>query len=162
MTKRRKDLVTNDQQPSLFDRLLQEKEERQQNRPGRLNIDAQYNAAIERAINHYIAANPGKSIDTFCDELGEALGIVIKVSTIRNFMAESHPHRWPGSWAAAVCIITGCNAPAEITNDTIGIYTVQGPDALRAEIQRLDEQTKKLQKERQRRLLFLQALEGSK
>jgi hypothetical protein len=162
MTKTKKTLVTNPDQLGLFDRLLQEKEERVCQRPGRLNIDVQFNAAIEKAINHYITQNPGKSLDSFCEELSSALGISIKTSTLRNFMAESHPHRWPGSWVAAICLISGCNAPAEVTNDTIGVYTLPGPDALRAEIQKHDEKIRLLQAEKRKRQLFLQELEGNR
>ena len=48
----------------------------------------------------------------------------------------------------------------EIQAEAAGIYTLPGPDALRAEIQKLDEQTKKLQREKQKRLLFLKEIGG--
>ena len=168
MTMNRKKTVINPNQLNFFDRLLQEKEERQQQRAGRLNLDAQLNAAVDRAIKQY-RSETGKSLDLFCDELSEALGYAVKPSTINNFLAESHPHRWPASWIAAICIITGCSEPAAVTNDTIGLYTVKGPDALRAEIEKLDEEERKIEEDKRRikqeklkRRLFLQELEGKR
>lgn len=168
MTKRKKCLVEHPDQLSFFDRLLQEKVEREQQRAGRLNLDAQLNAAVERAIAQWRSMT-GKSLDLFCDELSEAIGCIVKPSTINNYLAVSHPHRWPASWIAAICIITGCNEPASVTNDTIGIYTVKGPDALRAEIEKLDEEEReaeenkrRIRQEKQKRRLFLQELEGKR
>jgi hypothetical protein len=162
MTKRLKRLVNDNGQLSLFDRLVQEQAERQQQRPGRHNIDVQLNAAIDRAISHYIANNPGKSKATFCDELSDALGFQVKLSTINNFLADSHPHRWPAGWVPSICIITGCNEPINVLNDAIGVFTLPGPDALRAEIQKLDEQSKDLLAQKRTRMLFLKELEGKR
>lgn len=168
MTKSKKKLVTDPDQLSFFDRLLQEKEDREQTRAGRYNIDAQVNAAIERAIKNY-RDQTGSSLDQFCDELGEALGIMVRATTVNNFLSDSHPHRWPFSWAAAICLITGCNEPVQVINDTIGLYTVKGPDALRAEIEKLDEEERKadeekrrIRAEKQKRRLFLKELEDRK
>lgn len=168
MTKQRQKSVTDSGQLSFFDRLLQEKEERQLQRPGRLNIDALLNAAIDHAIRQYRTVTR-KSLDNFCDELGEALGLVIKPSTINNYLSESHPHRWPAGWIPAICIITGCTEPADVMNDTSGLYTVKGPDALRAEIEKLDEEERRYEEEKRRikkeklkRRLFLEELEGRK
>jgi hypothetical protein len=49
-----------------------------------------------------------------------------------------------------------------VQNDAVGLYTLPGADALRAEIQKLDEAVHELQHEKRKHQLFLQELEGKR
>lgn len=66
----------------------------------------------------------------------------------------------PGRLYAAFCVATGDIELIRIQAEAAGVFTLPGPDALRAEIQKLDEETKKLQAEKRKRQVFLQELEG--
>lgn len=157
MTKNKKSLVTHKDQLNLFDLLRQEQEERQQSRPGRLNITAQIQAAIKNAIQ-----NVRKSRETIAEEMTELLGVEITTDKLYNWTAGSHPHRMPGEYYSAFCVATGDIELIRIQAEAAGVFTLPGPDALRAEIQKLDERTKELQAEKRKRQLFLQELEGKK
>lgn len=154
MTKTKKNLVT---QLNLFDLLLQEKAEREQSRAGRLNITGQINAAIKRAIK-----NVSKSRETIADEMTDLTGERVTVGMINNWTADSHPHDMPGRFYSAFCVATGDIELIRIQAEAAGVFTLPGPDALRAEIQKLDEQTRELQAEKRKRQMFLQELEGRK
>ena len=65
----------------------------------------------------------------------------------------------PAEYLPAFCRVTGCNAPLAIMGKLVGLFVLPGPDALRAEIQRLDEETKKLQAEKRKRQAFLREME---
>lgn len=155
MTKRKKSLVNDNSQMSLFDLLRQEQAERSADRPARLNIAVQLAAAIKNAIR-----NAPKSRETMADDMSELAGERVTVGMINNWTAASHPHEMPGRLYAAFCVATGNIDLIRIQAEAAGVFTVPGPDALRAEIQKLDEETRKLQAEKRKRTLFLQELEG--
>jgi len=157
MTKIRKKLVTDKKQMNLFDLLLQEKVEREQTRPARLNISAQIAAAIKNAIS-----NVKKSRETLAEEMSELLGIEITADKLYNWTAGSHPHRMPGEYYSAFCVATGDIELIRLQAEAAGVFILPGPDALRAEIQKLAEETKKLQAEKKKRQMFLQELEGKR
>lgn len=157
MTKHKKSLVTPANQLSLFDILIQEKAEREQARPARLNISAQIHAAIKNAIR-----KAPKSREMIADEMTALLGIEITADKLYNWTADSHPHRMPGEYYSAFCVATGDIELIRIQAEAAGVFTLPGPDALRAEIQKLDEETRKLQAEKRKRQVFLQELEGKR
>ena len=157
MTITRKKPVTGSGQLNLFDILLQEQTERLQSRPGRLNISGQLHAAQRLA-----AKNAPKSREQIADDMSDLLGITITIDMLNNWLSDSHPHRMPGEYYPAFCIATSDNELLRIQAEAAGVFTLPGPDALRAEIQKLDEQTRELQAEKRKRQLFLQELEGKK
>lgn len=138
---------------SLFDLLLAAREEQVAKAPGRLNISPRLALAARCAIK-----NAPKSRESIADEMSDLTGDHITVSMINNWTAESHPHRMPGEWIPAFCLATGDNSMIEIQAEAAGVFTLPGPDALRAEIQKLDEQAKALQKEKHKRMLFLKEM----
>jgi hypothetical protein len=157
MTKNKKCLVENPDQMSLLDLLRQEQDERLVNRPGRLNQAVEIMAAIKKAIRQ-----APKSREVIADEMTELSGERITVSMINNWTSDSHPHDMPGRLYSAFCRATGDIELIRILAEGAGVFTLPGPDALRVEIQKLDEQTKELQAEKRRRLMFLQELEGKR
>jgi hypothetical protein len=90
----------------------------------------------------------------------ELSGERVTLQMINNWTADSHPHDMPGRLYPAFCVATGDNELIRIQAEAAGIFTLPGPDALRAEIQKLDEKTKELQAQKRKRQLFLQELEG--
>jgi len=157
MTKNKKSFVTSKDQLDFFGLLRQEQADQQQCRPGRLNIACQINAAIKNAIRKV-----SKSREIIADEMTDLLGERITAGMINNWTADSHPHDMPGRCYAAFCVAAEDIELIRIQAEAAGVFTLPGPDALRAEIQKLDEQTKELHAEKRKRQLFLQELEGKR
>lgn len=155
MTKTNKKSVTPANQLTLFDLLKQEQAERIEKAPGRLCISARLQAEVRKAVK-----DVRMSREALADRMTELSGRTITIHMIANWIAESHPHHFPAELIPTLCVATGYNGPLQVQNDAVGIFTLPGADALRAEIQKLDEETKALQKERQKRLLFLKEMEG--
>jgi hypothetical protein len=155
MTKAKRKIVGETLQMNLFDLLVASREEQAAKAPGRLNIAARLAMAARCAIR-----NAPKSRETLADEMSELTGEHITVAMINNWTAESHPHRMPGELIPAFCISTGDNGMIEIQAEAAGVFTLPGPDALRAEIQRIDEQAKELHREKHKRMLLLKEIVG--
>lgn len=157
MTKKLKKSVTDPSQMNLFDLLKQEQVERLETAPGRLCISAKLQAAVRRAVK-----NAGMSRETLADRMTELSGRSITIHMIANWIAESHPHNFPAELIPTLCHASGINDPLQVQIDAVGIFTLPGADALRAEIQKLDEEVHELQAEKRKRLLFLQEMEGKR
>lgn len=157
MTKSKKSLVTDPNQMSLFDLLRQDREERAASRPGRLDIRAQNIAAIKHAIRH-----APKSRETIADEMTELSGERVTLSMINNWTSDSHPHEMPARFYPAFCVATGNNDLVRIQAESVGIFTLPGPDALRAEIRRYEESERDARREKRKREILLQELETSR
>ncbi len=155
MTRRGKRIVNDPNQLSLLDLLQQDREERLAQAPGRLCVSARLQAAIRAAVK----AAP-KSRETIADEMAELTGSAISVHQINNWTAESHPHRMPAELVPAFCEATGSIEPLRVLAEAAGVFTLPGADALRAEVQKLDEQAKRIAAEKRKRLLFLQEMEA--
>lgn len=157
MTKRKESLVSDTQQMSLLDLLQRERDERAAVQPGRLNISARLNAAIKQAIRQ-----APKSRENMADEMTVLLGIEVTVGMINNWTADSHPHRMPAEYIPAFCIVTNSNTTITIMNEAAGVFTVNGPDALRADIRKEEEALKARQREIRKKVALLEALESKK
>ncbi|MFZ2948937.1 MAG: hypothetical protein WA003_05580 [Desulfuromonadaceae bacterium] len=155
MTKRKDSLVSDTRQMGLFDLLQRERDERVSVQPGRLNISARLNAAIKQAIRQ-----APKSRETMADEMTELLGIEITVGMVNNWTAISHPHRMPAEYIPAFCIVTNSNDSITILNEATGVFTVNGADALRADIRKEEEALKARQREIRKKVALLEALEA--
>jgi len=74
--------------------------------------------------------------------------------------ARGDEDRWvrrhiPGEYLPAFCEATGSVGPLRVLGGPCGIFVMPGPEALRAEIKRIEEEIQKLQGERKKRALFL-------
>jgi len=154
MTKARKRFVNPPTQRTLFDLLVEEREQREPAQSGRMNVSGQLQAAIRNAIRH-----APKSRESIAKEMTDLSGIAISVHQVNNWTAESHPHRMPAELLPAFCQATGSIEPIRILGEKAGVFTLPGPDALRAEIQKLDEETRRLNREKRKRELFLKEME---
>jgi hypothetical protein len=144
-------------QASLFDILKNLQEESQVSRPaGSFDIDSQFRAAISEALKHcplsrwQVAAR-----------MSELVGYEISKAMLDSWTAESKEgHRFPAIFLPAFCEVTGCSEPLKIMGKPVGVFVLPGPDALRAEIQRSEEEINRKQAEKRKRLMFLKEMEG--
>lgn len=155
MTKPAKRFVSDPGQMSLFEILSQEREERLELQPGSLCVSARLLAAVKAAIK----AAP-KSRETLADEMTSLTGTEISVHMINGWVAESHPHRLPAEFLPALCRACGSVAPLQVLADAAGLFALQAPDALRAEIQHYAEAKAKAGAEERKRKALLAAIEG--
>lgn len=92
--------------------------------------------------------------------MSHLLGQEISKYQIDAWTAESKDgHRMPGEYLPAFCLVTADHGPLRILAETAGLFALPGPDALRSEIKRLEEEAKKINFERRKRELFLKEME---
>lgn len=153
MTKTRKGFV-NPGQRSLFELLQAEREHRHEQRGARLCVSGRLMVAVREAIRQ-----APKSREAIAEEMSETAGCAVSVHQVNNWTAESHPHRLPAELLPAFCVATGSLEPLRVLAEVAGLYTLPGPDALRAEIHKLDEEARQLAREKRKRELFLREME---
>jgi len=160
MTKQAKRLDGDSNQLSLFDLLKREQEERRaQPGEGCLNIHDRLRVALSFALKHALP----KSRWECAGEMAHLLGVEISKYQIDSWVCESKDgHRIPAEYLPAFCQATGCHEPLKVLNDATGVFTVQGPDALRADIRRDEEEIKARQREMRKKVTLLEALNEGK
>ena len=65
----------------------------------------------------------------------------------------------PGEYLPAFCLVTADHGPLRVLAETAGLFALPGPDALRSEIKRLEEDVKRINAERRKREMFLREME---
>lgn len=153
MSKRKKRIDT--RQMSLFD-VLQSTAQKDPDEiiEGQLNISEKLRQLIKRAISR-----SGLSRHQIAGEMSHLLGTEISKTTIDSWTAESKSgHRIPAEYLPAFCRVTGDREPLRLLAETGDMYAMPGPEALRAEIQKFDEQEKKARAEKRKRLRFLEEM----
>lgn len=154
MSKRKAKIDT--RQLSLFDVVKQLSESCElEPREGQLDIANRLRLALVQAIR-----NSGKSRHIIAGEMSHLLGLEITKTTIDTWTAESKErHRIPAEYLPAFCQVTGDREPIRLLAETGGMFAMPGPEALRAEIQKLAEQESQVRAERRKRLKFLEEME---
>lgn len=77
--------------------------------------------------------------------------------------ANGHPRRYiPAEFLPAFCKVTRDNQPLIIMGRMVGLFVLPGPEALRAEIQRIDEEIRKAKNKKKKRMMFLKEMESEK
>jgi len=66
----------------------------------------------------------------------------------------------PAEYLPAFCQVTGSRAPIEVMGRLCGAFVLPGPDALRAEIQKIEENIKAAHDQKRQRLALLKAIGG--
>ena len=153
MTKN-KTILVNNKQMNLFDLLSQAREVRAEQIPGSQCISAQYLASVKQVLKQ-----AAKSRETIADEMSFASGRTVTVSMINNWAADSHPHELSGEMEYYLCLVCGNDAPMRLKYDKLGRFTLDGPDALRADMQREIEQKREIDKRIRQKEALIKALE---
>lgn len=123
---------------------------------GSLNIEQRLRVALSEAIKRcHLSAHQ------IAGEMSHLLGETITADMIYSWTAESKTKHqiWAGR-LPAFCRVTGDRRPLEILAETAGLFTLPGPEALRAEIQRFAEEERRARAEKRKREMFLQEMEG--
>lgn len=93
-------------------------------------------------------------------QMSHLLGQDVSKYSLDAWTAESKDgHRMPAEYLPAFCLATGDNRPLRLLAEMAGLFALPGPDALRSEIRRLEEDAKQINAERRKRELFLKEME---
>jgi len=123
---------------------------------GSLDIDSELRAAISADIK----ASP-LSVYQIAARMSELTGQEITASMLYSWTAESHEkHRFPCQFLPAFVVATGGRRAFECLSRKSGLFALPGPEALRAEIGRLDEEIHTLTEEKKKRRLFLREMDA--
>lgn len=160
MTKKKPIFGESSSQLSLFDLLKAEQEERRtEPEAGCLNLHDRLRAALSCALKKALP----KSRYQVAGDMSTYLGTEITVHMVNAWVAESKDgHRIPAEYLPAFCRATGDTGPLQVLSDALGVFTVKGPDALRADIRKDEESIKALQREMRKKVSLLDALDGKK
>ena len=133
--------VKNDpNQLNLLDFIKEQEAMRRTDEPGSLNMSA----AVRDAINDAISGC-GKKRYEITAEMSELLDLEISKTMLDAWTASSKDgYRFPLEYAAAFCKVTGCSRILEIVCRPVGIYALEGPDALRSQLQHMKEERQKI------------------
>jgi hypothetical protein len=157
MSNSRKKLDAGHQQGSLFDLLQQAAVTTSGPTAGSLNIHHRFIAALTRALK-----SCPNSRETVAGQMSDLLGVTITKAQLDAWTSEAKTgHRFPAEYLPAFCMATGDPEPTRILGEAGGLFVLPGPEALRAEIQRLDEQERRIKAEKRKRLMFLDKMEQS-
>lgn len=157
MAKFKKSLDTS--QLSLFDILKSYQEQTAVPKAiGSFDIDRKFREGISAALKqcplsrYQIAARMSELTDTD-----------ITKTMLDSWTAESKEnHRFPAIYLPAFCEAVGCADPLKLLGQLVGVFILPGPEALRAEIRRIDEEINRKQSEKKKRIVFLKEMEDTK
>lgn len=143
-------------QLSLFDVLKDYHERKPTLTPaGSFDVDRQFREAISEALK-----NCPLSRWHVVGRMSELTGCEITKSMLDTWTAESKEnHRFPAIFLPAFCEAVGCSEPLKLLGRLIGVFVLPGPEALRAEIKRIEEDIAKKQHEKKKRVMFLKEME---
>jgi hypothetical protein len=143
-------------QASLFDVLKKYQEEHMSRPAGSFDIDRQLRGTVSEALKHCPLSRW-----QVAGRMSELTGYEITKAMLDSWTAESkEDHRFPAIFLPAFCEATGCIDPLKMMGKLVGMFILPGPEALRAEIHRIEEEIIKKQKDKRNRLVFLKEMEG--
>jgi hypothetical protein len=122
---------------------------------GELNIGNRLRLALVDAI-----AGSSLSRHQIAGEMSHLLGCEVTKTTIDSWTAESKErNRIPAEYLPAFCRVTGDRESIRLLAEHGDMFAMPGPEALRAEIQKFDEQERKARAEKRKRLRYLEDME---
>ena len=126
--------------------------------PGGLNIQAHFQGVITQCIKRCALSRW-----QIAGRMSELLNHEISKYMLDSWTAESKEYyRFPAEYLPAFCAVTGSFEPLRILAEKTNVFVVPGPDALRGEIKRLEEDINRLQREKRKRQTFLREVEDGR
>jgi len=154
MAKSKKSL--DNRQSSIFDFLSQAQEEAASSQKiGGMDIDRAFREKVSEVLRqcplsrYQVAAR-----------MSELVGQDITKSMLDSWTAESkEQHRFPAVFLPAFCAAVGSTELLMMLGTPCGAFVLPGPEALRAEIKRIEEEILAKQAEKRKREIFLKEME---
>jgi hypothetical protein len=153
MPKIHKKIAEAENQATLFDLIRQDMTAQPDKQSeGSLNFAERLRLSLLNAMNH-----PRKSRWQIAGEMSHLLGMEVSKHQLDGWVAESKAHRFPAEYLHVFCRVTENYEPLRILAEGAGVYLMKSEEALRSEIQKLDEDERKVRAEKRKRMIFLQA-----
>ena len=129
--------------------------------PGSLDCEAEIKAALTADLRH-ARDESGRLLSRaeVAARMTDLVGTEITLTTINNMTATSHPHRFPLSWLPAFATATCQRRAIEVIGRRTGMHVIPGPDAMRAELDRISDQVRELTATLKRKRAVLAELEA--
>lgn len=159
MAGRKKRIDTHPDQLSLFAILSSLKEETMPAKEqGSLNVQA----LLREALIDCIKDSPLSRWE-IAGAMSNLVDAEISIHMVNAWTAESKEgHRFPAEYLPAFCRAVGSNLPLKVLTEKCGVFMLPGKDALRSEIQKIDEDIKRLHKQKAKRRMLLKELKDGK
>lgn len=145
-----------DNQSSIFDLLATSTKDAAESKPaGSMDIDSRMREMISKELR-------GCQLSRYqvAARMSELVGQDITKTMLDSWTAESkEQHRFPAIFLPAFCEAVGSTRIIQDLGRIVGAFVLPGPEALRAEIQRIEEDISEAQKEKRKRQLFLREME---
>lgn len=126
--------------------------------PGGMNVDVPFRERVSDALR-----NCPLSRYQVAARMSEMVGQDITKTMLDSWTAESkEQHRFPAVFLPAFCEAVGSTELLRMLGQVVGAFVLPGPEALRAEIQRIEEEINRKQADKRRRLVFLKEMEGAR
>jgi hypothetical protein len=155
MAKNRHRIDQDPRQLNLFDYIKQMNRIENPSSEGSLNIKER----IRCALNDALKQSP-LSRHQVAGEMSHLLGVEVTKTTIDSWTAESKDgHRIPAEYIPAFCKATDSYTALVILEEASGRFSMPGPEALRAQIQRSLERIRSEKTELRKMELFLKEME---
>jgi len=146
-----------DRQYSLFD-LISKLQNPATLSPGSLNIQYNLQGVISDCIKRCTLSRW-----EIAGRMSALLNQEITKYMLDTWTAESKEyHRFPAEYMPAFCQAVGSYEPLRFLAEKAGVFVLPGHEALRAEIKKIEEEIRDLQKQRQKRMLFLEEMSDGK
>ena len=156
MAKTKKSIDTS--QLSLFDALKSYQAQPEKKPAGSFNIDTTFREAISEALKRCL-----RSRWEVAGRMSELTGTDISKSMLDSWTSEAKEnHRFPAIFLPAFCEAAGCSEPLKLLGRLVGVFVLPGPEALRAEIRKLEEEIERKQTEKRKRMIFLKEMEAER
>jgi len=124
--------------------------------PGTLDVDARLRAAVSADIK----ASP-LSRAQIAAAMSDLVGEHITEQMLNSWTAEAKKrHRFPAAYLPAFVIATKGRRAFGTLSEASGLFALPGPEALRAEIQKIEEEILEKKRERRERLVLLGQVNG--
>lgn len=141
----------NHSQLNLFDIIKKQSDNDHSFSEGSLNIMSEFKRILSKCLS-----NSKLSAYQICARMSELLGCDITVTMMYAWTAQSHEqHRFPAEYLPAFCEAVKLYDPIKFLAQKTGLFLLPGEEALRSEIQKIEEELKRLEEEKSKRLFFL-------
>jgi hypothetical protein len=155
MAKYRQRIDQDPRQLNLFDYIREMNRSQNPTSEGGLNIKDRLRRALNDALKQSLLSR-----HQVAGEMSHLLGVEVTKTTIDSWTAESKDgHRIPAEYIPAFCKATDNYAALAILEEASGRFSMPGPEALRAEIQRSLERIRSEKTELRKMELFLKEME---
>lgn len=145
-------------QLSLFDALKSYQSQPEKKPAGSFNIDTAFREAISEALKRC-----PRSRWEVAGRMSELTGTDISKSMLDSYTSEAKEnHRFPAIFLPAFCEAVGCSEPLKLLGRLVGVFVLPGPEALRAEIRKLEEEIERKQADKRKRMVFLKEMEAER